>query len=122
MMLRVYRVLLRLLPPDLRRFAPEMIEMLEGRLQRANGRLQWLAIGARAVVDVAVQAVVTRMGRRSAMGGELKSGIADRVRDLRLSARTLMRRPGFAVVAGLTLALGVGANTAIFSLVDGLLI
>ena len=122
-MLHIYRAVLRLLPRDLRRFSPEMAEMLEGRLQRANGRLQWLAIGARAVADVAVQAVVTRMGRRSAMGGERwRSGIADRVRDLRVSARTLMRRPGFAVVAGLTLALGVGANTATFSLVDGLLI
>ena len=43
-------------------------------------------------------------------------------RDLHHSARMLMKRRGFASIAVITLALGIGANTAIFSLVKGVLL
>ena len=44
------------------------------------------------------------------------------LRDISFSARLLKKSPGFTTVALLTLTIGVGANTAIFSLINGLLL
>ena len=44
------------------------------------------------------------------------------VRELRFAIRMLLKQPGFSLIAALTLALGIGATSAVFSLIQGVLL
>src|SRR5437879_1177750 len=61
----------------------------------------------------------TKEGVRSARYGAWLDEIG---RDVRYAVRTCARNPGFSAIVVLTLAFGIGANTAIFSLVNALIL
>jgi putative ABC transport system permease protein len=66
--------------------------------------------------------VIAREDRSARRGRQLSRWLSDFVDDLRFSVRQLARSPLFAIVAILTVAIGIGANTSIMSAVRGIVL
>jgi predicted permease len=125
-------LLIRLFPPEFRRrFGAELAALARAELDRAADRGPVRAfLGALATVwDLAASAVgewwepTWDDGRTPTNRGEgTMRWMREGVSDLRHAVRTLRRAPGFTVVSVGTLALALGGNAGIFSVVDAVLL
>jgi len=122
----LFRAGLLLCPGDFRRrFGHEMVALFRRAAARARldgGLPRLLAFQAVAFTDLLHTALAERRDRsrgRRAATPKRDHGMFDTLlRDLRFSARSLLRNPAFSTVVVLSLAFGIGANVAIYSLVD----
>jgi putative ABC transport system permease protein len=145
-MKRVLSWLLYLFPAGFRaRYGHELADLLEEQAREVRRRNGWIGVlrmwvfqGTDLVRSGIAERQAERQARREARGGGVarppgpglptmpqrrgEGMLAATVPELKQAFRALLRTPGFTVLAILTMALGIGATTAIFTVVNGVLI
>ena len=121
----LYAVLLVACPRPFRaRYGDEMRALFESRCERTRsqrGRLAWAKCVVSGWMDVVAGGLADRMRTRVPVERRQPRGdsmLALFVRDLRVAGRTALRQPFFTATLAGTMAVGIGATTAMFGLVD----
>jgi predicted permease len=121
----VVALLLHLFPAEFRRaFGADLLATFEERWRESAS---W-SLALRIIVDLIHNAAAERYAaiqRKRATGVRPRKGdclMNTLLHDLRFAARLLLRSPGFTALVVIVLAIGIGANSAIFTLVDAALL
>jgi putative ABC transport system permease protein len=120
---RAYRLLLRLLPRELQeRFGPDMQAVFTDRLSKARSAPERAWIMVLSISDILTHSVLDRISPADHVGKRWGGGLEPVMQNMRWALRNVLRSPLLSIIAVLTLALGIGASTATFSVVDAVLL